>query len=218
MRPAKEVTGRLRAIQKAIVTFRSTTLAEVEKERDPFRLLVACVISLRTKDSVTAESARRLFEKASDAGSLARLGETEIAKRIYPAGFYRTKARQLRAIAQAIDSRPKKDVPGSLEELLELPGVGRKTANLVLGLGYGIPAICVDTHVHRIPNRWGWIRTGSPAETESALRDILPKRWWIPVNDLLVTFGQNICLPVSPLCGRCPVEPECPKTGVGKRR
>jgi endonuclease-3 len=213
---AREIGERLRIVERGNRLFRRTTLAEVERERDPFRLLVACVISLRTKDAVTAQASERLFAVAPDPKSMAALDEEVVAKAIYPAGFYRTKAKQIVAIAKAVDGA--EGVPASLDGLLALPGVGRKTANLVLGLGFGIPAICVDTHVHRISNRWAWVSTRNPEETESELRELLPRRWWIPVNDLLVTFGQNLCLPVSPLCSRCPLEASCAKCGVGIRR
>jgi len=212
------VAARLAKLRRFVRRFRPTTLAVVERERDPFRLLVACVISLRTRDAVTAEASARLFTRAPDARSLARLPEATIAELIRPAGFYRTKAKQIRRIAETVAARPDGQPPATRDELLELPGVGRKTANLVLGLGFGVPAICVDTHVHRIPNRWGWVRTKTPFESETALEALLPRRWWIPVNDLLVTFGQNVCQPVSPLCSGCPLGGDCHRVGVKKSR
>jgi endonuclease-3 len=197
---------------------RVTTLAAEEKSRSPFRLLVACVISLRTKDEVTAESSRRLFDIAPDPQSLADLDTESIAKAIYPAGFYNTKAGQLNEIGRILTEQHGGQVPASEDSLLTLPGVGRKTANLVLGLGFGIPAICVDTHVHRISNRLGVVSTKTPEQTEKALNGELAEDLWIPINDLLVTFGQNQCHPTSPRCSTCPLDDLCPRIGVTRFR
>jgi endonuclease-3 len=209
------LAGELAAVRESV---RPTTLAKVERRRDPFRLLVACVISLRTKDEVTARASARLFAVAATPEALARQPERRIAKLIFPAGFYNTKAKQIREIARRIARDHGGRVPADREALLEFAGVGRKTANLVLGLGFGIPAICVDTHVHRISNRLGLVRTRKPEETERALEKVLPQRLWIDINDLLVTFGQNICQPVSPWCSRCPLAGRCPRIGVARRR
>jgi endonuclease-3 len=197
---------------------RVTTLAEEEKSRSPFRLLVACVISLRTKDEVTAESSQRLFSIAPNPDKLAELDVEIIAKAIYPAGFYNTKARQLKDIGRILRDEYGGKVPPDESPLLALPGVGRKTANLVLGLGFGIPAICVDTHVHRISNRLGLVITKTPEQTERALDEVLPRDLWVPINDLLVTFGQNRCHPTSPRCTECPLEDLCPRVGVTRHR
>ena len=197
---------------------RVTTLAEEEKTRSPFRLLVACVISLRTKDEVTAEASQRLFAIAPDSDRLARLEAEDIAKTIYPAGFYNTKSRQLNEIGRILRDEYGGEVPPDESALLALPGVGRKTANLVLGLGFGIPAICVDTHVHRISNRLGLVETKTPEQTERALNEVLPRDLWVPINDLLVTFGQNRCHPTSPRCTECPLEDLCPRIGVTRFR
>ena len=213
---------RIRELAQRLEDFRdssrATTLAEEEKSRSPFRLLVACVISLRTKDEVTAESSRRLFSVAPDADRLAKLDIESIAKAIYPAGFYNTKARQLNEIGRTLRDHYQGAVPANEEELLALPGVGRKTANLVLGLGFGIPAICVDTHVHRISNRLGLVTTKTPEQTERALNEVLPQDLWIPINDHLVTFGQNRCHPTSPRCADCPLADLCPRIGVTQHR
>jgi len=198
---------------------RVTTLAEEqETSRSPFRLLVACVISLRTKDEVTAEASRRLFEIAPTPNHLAELEEERIARAIYPAGFYNTKAAQLKEIGRIIHDDFDDEVPASEVDLLAMRGVGRKTANLVLGLGFGIPAICVDTHVHRISNRLGMVSTNTPEQTERALMKVLPRDLWVPINDLLVTFGQNRCHPTSPRCTNCPLEDFCPRVGVTRSR
>ena len=207
-----------RELTKVREAVRPTTLAEVERRRDPFRLLVACVISLRTKDEVTAQASARLFAVAATPEALARLPQSRIAKLIFPAGFYNTKAKQIREISRRIARDHGDRVPADREALLALPGVGRKTANLVLGLGFGIPAICVDTHVHRISNRLALVRTKNPEETEHALEKVLPQRLWIEINDLLVTFGQNVCQPVSPWCSACPLAERCPRIGVGRHR
>jgi endonuclease-3 len=176
------------------------------------------VISLRTKDEVTAEASARLFAIAPDAERLAELDVGSIAKAIFPAGFYNTKARQLNEIGKSLRDHFGGEVPADEEALLALPGVGRKTANLVLGLGFGIPAICVDTHVHRISNRLGLVTTKTPEQTERALNEVLPRDLWIPINDLLVTFGQNRCHPTSPRCTDCPLEDLCPRFGVTRFR
>ena len=211
-----ELERRLEAIRKAC---RPTTLAEVEHaSRSPYALLVSCVISLRTKDEVTAVASRRLLELAPTPARLAALPERRIAKAIYPAGFYTTKSRQLRRIGRILEEAHGGTVPADEAALLALPGVGRKTANLVLGLGFAIPAICVDTHVHRISNRLGLVETTSPHATELALQSVLPRVLWIPINDLLVTFGQNRCHPLSPRCTGCPLDDLCPRIGVTRHR
>jgi endonuclease-3 len=213
---------RVRVLVQRLEDFRRecrvTTLAEEEKSRSPFRLLVACVISLRTKDEVTAEASKRLFAIAPDSERLAELDVESIAKAIYPAGFYNTKARQLKGIGRILRDEYGGEVPPDELPLLTLPGVGRKTANLVLGLGFGIPAICVDTHVHRISNRLGLVKTKTPEQTERALNEVLPGDLWVPINDLLVTFGQNRCHPTSPRCTECPLEDLCPRIGVTRFR
>jgi len=211
----RELAQRLGAFRDSC---RVTTLAEEEKSRSPFRLLVACVISLRTKDEVTAEASRRLFGLAPTPARLAALDVERIADAIYPAGFYNTKARQLREIGHRLCAEFDGEVPSNEAALLALPGVGRKTANLVLGLGFGIPAICVDTHVHRISNRLGMVSTKTPEQTESALAEVLPRDLWVPINDLLVTFGQNCCHPTSPRCSGCPLDDLCPRIGVTHHR
>ena len=211
----RDLAQRLEAFRR---TCRVTTLAEEESSRSPFRLLVACVISLRTKDEVTASSSRRLFALADDPGALAELDTEAIAEAIFPAGFYNTKAKQLQAIGRILRDEHGGRVPADEGSLLALPGVGRKTANLVLGLGHDIPAICVDTHVHRISNRLGLVATKAPEETERALQRALPRDLWIPINDLLVTFGQNRCHPTSPKCTGCPLDDLCPRIGVARFR
>ncbi len=184
----------------------------------PFEVLVSTLLSLRTKDEVTSEAAKRLFERATKPRELLELGEQKTAKLIYPVGFYPTKAKRLMEISRIILEDHGGQVPDTIEVLLELPGVGRKTANLVLVEGFKKDAICVDTHVHRISNRIGYVKTKTPDQTEMALRKKLPRRHWVCYNELLVAFGQVICRPISPFCTRCPVEEMCPRIGVDKHR
>jgi endonuclease-3 len=184
----------------------------------PFHILVATILSLRTKDTLTSVVAPRLFAAADTPAALLALDEEQLATLIYPVGFYRTKARSIRQVCALLIERHGGKVPADLDALLALPGVGRKTANLVLTMGFGLPGICVDTHVHRICNRWGYIRTKNPDKTELALRDKLPVEYWIPINGLLVTLGQNICHPTSPRCSICPVAEYCQRVGVMRSR
>jgi endonuclease-3 len=187
-------------------------------DRDPFRVLISCILSLRTKDQVTGEASERLFRLAPDPERLSKMGAAEIEKAIYPVGFYRVKAGRIKKMSREILEKYGGRVPDTIDELLKLEGVGRKTANLVVTLGYDKPGICVDTHVHRITNRWGLIRTNKPKETEFALREVLPIRYWKELNGMLVAFGQRICRPVSPLCSRCSVISVCDRVGVTRSR
>jgi endonuclease-3 len=186
--------------------------------RDPFKILIGCLLSLRTKDETTGPAAARLFALAGTAESMRHLSVGQIAEAIYPVGFYRTKATSILHICRTLTERHGGQVPATMEGLLELKGVGRKTANLVLTMGFQKPAICVDTHVHRISNRWRYVHTKTPEDTEFALRRKLPPAYWMVYNDLLVSFGQNICKPISPLCGQCPLAGGCPKIGVKQHR
>lgn len=197
-----------------------TALAEVadETERDPFRILIACLLSLRTKDETTGPAAERLFALARAPEAMLHLTPRRIERAIFPVGFYRTKARVIRGVCRDLLARFAGKVPDDLDALLTLKGVGRKTANLVVTMGFGQPGICVDTHVHRISNRLGFVRTKSPDQTELALRKKLPRRHWIELNDLLVAFGQNVCQPISPRCSTCPVRALCPRVGVTRSR
>lgn len=209
----------IRRLQRTRSAWSPTALAVVATEsRDPFRVLIACILSLRTQDTTTGPAAARLFALADTPQAMLRLTPRQIERAIYPVGFYRTKARAIRAICRALIERFAGRVPDTIDELLTLTGVGRKTANLVVTMGYGKPGICVDTHVHRISNRLGYVRTRTPEKTEAALRERLPRRYWIGYNDLLVSFGQNVCTPISPHCSRCPVGPLCRRVGVTSSR
>ncbi len=184
----------------------------------PFETLVSTILSLRTKDAVTEQASNRLLSEAPTPESIASLPVRRLEELIYPVGFYHTKARNLIETCKILLRDHKGKVPRDMDKLLKLPGVGRKTANLVITVGYGDYGICVDTHVHRISNRWGYLRTKTPEETEFALRRKLPKRYWKTYNDLLVTFGQNLCVPISPWCSRCPVAEHCARVGVSRHR
>lgn len=190
----------------------------VSEERDPFKVLISCILSLRTQDKVTGEASRRLFELAQTPEALSKLSVEKIEKVIYPVGFYRVKARSIKEISGEIIAKHHSKVPDTIEELLTLKGVGRKTANLVVTLGYNKDGICVDTHVHRIPNRWGLIKTKNPHQTEFVLREILPVRYWKELNSILVAFGQGICKPISPLCSQCKIHSYCTRVGVTLHR
>ena len=186
--------------------------------RDPFRILIACLLSLRTRDETTGPAAARLFTLATTPATLLALSVHQVERAIYPVGFYRTKAVVLQRVCADLLARFEGVVPSDLDMLLTLHGVGRKTANLVVTFGFALPGICVDTHVHRITNRLGFVRTRTPDATEMALRRRLPRRHWIDLNELLVAFGQHVCHPTSPHCSTCPVAPACARIGVRRSR
>ncbi len=190
----------------------------VEENGTPYMVLVSTMISLRTKDEVTLKASERLFENANTPEKMLTIANKKIEQLIYPAGFYRNKARDILKTSQIIINRFNGKVPSSIDELLSLPGVGRKTANLVLALSFNKDAICVDTHVHRISNRLGLVRTKNPTDTEYALMKILPKKWWRTYNDMLVVWGQNVCTPLSPKCSQCKLNKLCPKVNIKKSR
>ncbi len=194
-----------------------TAVAE-QTRRDPFRILIGTVLSLRTKDETTAAACERLFALAEEPEAMAALPEESVDRAIYPVGFHATKARNILEICRILVNEYQGIVPDDIDTLITLPGVGRKTANLVVTIGYGKPGICVDVHVHRISNRWGYIATKNPDRSEFALREKLPSEYWIRYNDLLVMYGQNLCKPVSPFCSRCRLSSFCDRVDVGKHR
>jgi endonuclease-3 len=209
----------IRRLRRAQPAWRTTALAFIaDATGDPFRVLVACLLSLRTQDTTTGPASERLFAVAATPATMQALSPARIERLIYPVGFYRTKARVIREVCRDLLARFGGRVPDDIDALLTLKGVGRKTANLVVTMGYGKPGICVDTHVHRISNRLGYVATKTPEHTEMALRAKLPRRYWIGYNDLLVGFGQNICVPISPKCSLCPVNDLCRKVGVTTSR
>lgn len=206
-------------LAEAVVGWKTPAVTIVsQREGNPFKVLISCILSLRTQDRTTGAASERLFALADTPEKMMVLPCDTIEKAIYPVGFYRTKAAHILEICCILDTEYGGNVPDEIDELLKLKGVGRKTANLVVTLGYGKPGICVDTHVHRICNRWGYVGTRTPEETEFALREKLPKEYWIVINDLLVTFGQNQCSPLSPKCSTCRLAHLCDRVGVGKSR
>jgi endonuclease-3 len=207
-------------LQEAIKQWPETTLGQVadQTRSAPFRILIGTVLSLRTKDETTAEACKRLFFLADAPETMVSLSEETIDNAIYPVGFHSTKAKNILAICRILIDEYNSRVPDEIDTLVTLPGVGRKTANLVVTLGYDKPGICVDTHVHRISNRWGYVNTKNPEKTESALREKLPQKYWIGYNDLLVIYGQNLCKPVSPFCSRCRLSSYCDRVDVEKYR
>jgi len=215
-----QIHSAIRIVKREIRRWREPVLGIVarESDRDPFLILISCLLSLRTKDKTTDEASHRLFALAHTPETMLKLPMKTIEQAIYPVGFYRTKAKSIHAICRQLLDTYQGCVPDSVDELVTLPGVGRKTANLVVTVGYGKPGICVDIHVHRISNRWGYIKTKTPEESETALRNTLPKRYWITYNDLLVPYGQNLCLPVSPFCSQCKLTDYCDRVGVTKSR
>ncbi len=216
----EEIPAVVRILKSEFKRLKTPYVTEVAAElrKSPFKVLVSCILSLRTKDATTREASERLFAIASTPEGIAGLTTRVIEKAIYPAGFYRVKAGVLKNLSVELVKNYDSKVPDTIEGLMALKGVGRKTANLVVTMAYAKPGICVDTHVHRITNRWGFVSTKTPEKTEFALREILPKRYWIIINDLLVAYGQNICKPISPLCSVCKLSDYCKKVGVGRRR
>jgi endonuclease-3 len=215
----REIHAAVRILRREVPKWETPVVTLMaETYQSPFRVLISCILSLRTQDATTAKASHRLFAVADSPQAMVKLTAKKIEKLIYPVGFYKTKARQILEMCRTIIDHHSGKVPDEIDELLKFNGVGRKTANLVVTLGYNKPGICVDTHVHRISNRWGYIKTATPEKTEIALRAKLPKQYWIEYNNLLVNFGQHLCRPISPMCSNCPVKKHCPQLGVGVRR
>jgi exodeoxyribonuclease-3 len=217
-KPPIDINAAVSVLEKEVANYEVPIVDLIAVQtRDPFKVLVATILSARTKDETTAKAAARLFKKVSDMQSLARLDESSIAKLIYPVGFYKNKAKYLKELPAAMEQLGG-NIPEDIETLIKLPGVGRKTANLVVAVAFNKPAICVDTHVHRIMNIWGYVETKNPLETEMALRQKLPEKYWRKINSILVAFGQATCKPVRPHCDRCVIEKKCPQIGVIPRK
>ena len=211
----------MRALAREIEGLELPAVEKISEEQadEPFQILIATLLSARTQDATTHAASTRLFKRARTPRTLARVPVRDIERLIYPVSFYRNKARHVKACCEMLTERFGGQVPRTMDELVTLPGVGRKTANLVMILAFkSEDNICVDTHVHRISNRLGYVKTRDPEETEMALREKLPRRHWIGYNDLLVSFGQNVCTPLSPRCSICPVTTLCRKVGVTKTR
>ena len=211
-----EVVRRLKAAMKDLPDPSVTLVGK--KWKDPFLVLISCILSLRTKDETTLPASERLFKLAAAPQKMLQLPVKQIEQAIFPVGFYHTKARSILGICKDLIEKHQGQVPDDIDTLLTFKGVGRKTANLVLTEGFGKLAVCVDTHVHRISNRFGYVKTKTPEETEWALRKKLPKKYWIEYNATLVTWGQNVCKPISPLCSQCPIKVFCKRAGVEKSR
>lgn len=181
----------------------------MEEFKDPFKVLICCILSLRTNDKTTYPCSLRMLELGTKPSDFLTIDTDTLAKAIYPVGFYKNKAQQILEICNELVKKHNSKVPDTIEELVKFKGVGRKTANLVIAKGFCKPAICVDVHVHRISNRLGWVKTKTPDETEMELRKLIPKKYWLDLNTILVTFGQNICKPQRPLCNNCPIKDYC---------
>jgi endonuclease-3 len=215
----RDIHAAMRILRREAAKWQTPVVTLIAEASDsPFKVLISCILSLRTQDSTTAQASRRLFALADLPETMVRLTAKKIEGVIFPVGFYRTKANTILEICRTLIEKYSGKVPDEIDELIKLKGVGRKTANLVVTLGYNKPGICVDTHVHRISNRWGYVKTATPAKTEVVLREKLPKQYWIQYNDLLVSFGQQLCRPISPLCSQCPVAKYCNQVGVTTRR
>lgn len=220
LKNAFPVEKALRILRRAAPSWNAPVVTFIALQtHDPYRVLISCLLSLRTKDETTGPASQRLFALADTPVRMVQLAQPDIERAIFPVGFYRTKARTILEISKILLGQYGSQVPDDLDTLLTFKGVGRKTANLVLTQGFAKLGICVDTHVHRISNRWGYVHTKNPHETELALRNKLPHRYWIEYNDLLVAFGQTLCKPLSPLCNTgCPIRALCPRIGVSRHR
>ena len=205
----------VKILKKEIKQWKVPIVGKIAEEtRDPFQILISCMLSLRTQDGTTAAASKRLFDVAKSPQQIKKLPVKRIEKLIYPVGFYRVKAKNVKEVSRQLIEHYDSKVPDDIDELVKLPGVGRKTANLVVTIGYDKFGICVDTHVHRITNRWGYVETATPDKTEVALRVKLPRKHWKVINDLLVTYGQNLCRPLGPRCGECQIVSYCERVGL----
>lgn len=211
----KDLPAVMKALEKHFKSVQTPIVELINiQTQEPFKVLVTTILSARTKDETTAQAVHRLFAKIDTAADLDRLTVDEISKLIYPVGFYRAKARHLKELPAVLNTKFKGEVPQEIDDLLSLPGVGRKTANLVRTVAFQLPAICVDVHVHRICNRWGYIETKTPFDSEMALRAKLPEKYWLNINSYVVAFGQNLCTPRKPRCEDCPIGKYCSRVGV----
>lgn len=205
-------------LRRTVRQWDDPAVTQVAQKRDPYLVLISCILSLRTQDGTTHQASQRLFRLANRPDKMIKLSPEVIEQAIYPVGFYRNKARTILEISNTLIEEYRSRVPDEIDELLKFKGVGRKTANLVVTVGYGKPGVCVDTHVHRVTNRWGYVATKTPEETEFALREKLPQAFWIEINDMLVSFGQRICRPISPKCSNCTLVRYCDRVGVTRSR
>jgi endonuclease-3 len=214
----RTLAANLARVEKSLEERTPPAMVKIGQKADPFRILVGCLISARTRDEVTEAACSRLFQQIKSPEDLLELTPRQLERAIYPVAFYRNKAKALKSLSSDLIEQFDSQVPETLEELMTLQGVGRKTANLTLILAFDGMGICVDTHVHRIANRWGYVETTTPDHTETALREKLPQKYWKKINEWLVGFGQTVCKPTSPLCSQCPVDKHCSRIGVDKYR
>ena len=216
----KDINIIFKLLKKELSKYKRPFVSEwAEVVRDPFTTLISCLLSSRTKDEVTAKASLRLLKKHNTPEKILKLSQKQIEKLIYPVGFYRTKAKRIKEISGVVIDEYNSKVPNDFDELMKLKGVGRKTANIVMTYGhFKRDYLPIDTHCHRIPNRLGWIKTKTPEETEEALKKLLPKRFYYDFNELFVQLGQAICVPVSPLCSKCPINKYCKRVGVKRSR
>ncbi|MCH8003049.1 MAG: endonuclease III [Nanoarchaeota archaeon] len=219
-KPPKNIGKIISLLKKEIKQFENPVATEIgERTRSPFQVLISCILSLRTKDTTTGPAAKRLFKLADNPKDMLKLTKKQIEKAIFPVGFYPTKAKYIIKTCKKLIDDYKGKVPKSEKELLKLPGIGRKCMGIVMCYGFGKNShIPVDTHVHKLTNRLGWVKTKTPEKTEQELMQIIPKKYWHDLNNLLVAHGQNICVPVSPYCSKCPIRKYCPRIGVKRSR
>ena len=215
MKKAEQV---MEVLLKEFKPFRKPTIRRTSEKENPFRVLITCLLSLRTQDKNTEKASDSLFAVAKTSQEIVKLPITKLEKLIFSSGHYKKKARVLKHVSKEIINRFNNKVPKTREELLSIKGIGPKTANIVLSFAYGQNVIAVDTHVHRIPNRLGLVKTKTPEKTEPGLMRVFPKKYWKEINTTLILFGKNICLPISPKCSECPLEKLCPKINVKRHR
>ena len=214
----KNISTVMEILIKEFSKKRKPTVRKISQKRDPFKVLISCLLSLRTRDENTALAASRLFHYVKKPEDLVKMPLKKIENLIYPSGFYKKKARTLREVALTLIKKFKGKVPNTKKELLSIKGIGQKTANIVLSFAYKKAVLPIDTHCHRIPNRLGWVKTAKPEQTEKELEKILPKKYWREFNTVMILFGRTICLPLSPLCSKCPIRKYCKRIGVKKSR
>jgi endonuclease-3 len=219
-KPPKNISKIISLLKKQTKQFQNPIATEIgDRTKNPFLVLISCILSLRTKDTTTGPAAKRLFSLADNPKDMLKLTKKQIEKAIFPVGFYPTKAKYIIKTCKKLIKDYNSKVPNNEEELLKLPGIGRKCMNIVQCYGFFKSGyLAIDTHCHRIPNRLGWIKTKNPEQTEEALKKILPKKYWKDFNDIFVTFGQNICVPISPFCSKCSIIKYCPRINVQKSR
>ncbi len=218
MRKQKKIDAVMKTLAKYFDYKERTTLNRMRKRPNAFRILISCLLSLRTQDKNTAKASKRLFAVADTPQKILKLPDKKLEKLIYSSGHYKKKARTLKHVSKILLEKYKGKVPNKKEELLKIKGIGPKTANIVLAFAFGKAVLPIDTHCHRIPNRLGWVKTKTPEQTEKELEKILPKKYWRECNGVFVLFGQTICQPISPHCSKCPVREYCPRIGVTRSR